>query len=82
MTTKHIVKATAAVTSALRLCLVGCAICAATTSCSDWNDHYDEAAVTASTAEVYAGDIVSYLRSNSDLSRISQIFEPSPPPDA
>ena len=44
-------------------------------SCSDWNDHYDEAAVTSSTAEVYAGDIVSYLRSNSDLSQISAIFE-------
>ena len=44
-------------------------------SCSDWDDHYDEAAVTSSTAEVYQGDIVSYLRSNSDLSQISQIFE-------
>lgn len=44
-------------------------------SCSDWDDHYDEAAVTASKAEVYAGDIVSYLRSNGDLSQISQIFE-------
>ena len=44
-------------------------------SCSDWNDHYDEAAVTSSTAEVYHGDIVSYLRSNRDLSQISQLFE-------
>ena len=44
-------------------------------SCSDWDDHYDEAAVTSSTAEVYQGDIVSYLRSNSDLSQISQLFE-------
>ena len=46
-----------------------------TSSCSDWDDHYDEAAVTSSTAEVYQGDIVSYLRSNSDLSQISQLFE-------
>ncbi len=44
-------------------------------SCSDWDNHYDEAAVTSTTAEVYNGDIVSYLRSNSDLSHISQLFE-------
>ena len=60
---------------AIRLCLVGCAICAATSSCSDWDDHYDETAATASSAEVYAGDIVSYLRNAGDLSQISQLFE-------
>ena len=45
-------------------------------SCSDWDDHYDEAAVTTDgTPEVYRGDIVSYMRSNSSLSQISQLFE-------
>ncbi len=63
------------VAAVIRLCIVGCALCAATTSCSDWNDHYDEVAVTTGTVEVYQGDIVSYMKSNSDLSQISQIFE-------
>ncbi len=44
-------------------------------SCSDWNDHYDEAGVSTEAIEVYQGDIVSYMRSVSDLSQISQLFE-------
>ena len=44
-------------------------------SCSDWNDHYDEAGVSTEAIEVYQGDIVSYMRSASDLSQISQLFE-------
>lgn len=54
---------------------VGCGFVAATTACSDWNDHYDEAAVATTSLEVYQGDIVSYLKANSDLSQISAIFE-------
>jgi hypothetical protein len=48
---------------------------AALISCSDWNDHYDETAVTTQAIDVYSGDIVSYLRSTSDLSQMSAIFE-------
>ena len=82
MTTKHIAKAAlrpvhcgiAAVTTALRLSLLCLAVGATTASCSDWDDHYDEAAVTASEAEVYDGDIVSYINSNGQLSTIAGIF--------
>jgi len=56
-------------------CSLCCNLVAALTACTDWNDHYDEAAITSSTAEVFSGDIVSYLRGNSDLSQISQLFE-------
>jgi len=55
--------------------IAACAITAATTSCSDWSDHYDEAGVATEQVEVYGGDIVSYLRSATDLSQISAIFE-------
>jgi hypothetical protein len=54
---------------------VGCGFAAATTACSDWNNHYDEAAIATTSLEVYQGDIVSYLKANSDLSQISAIFE-------
>lgn len=54
---------------------VGCNIIAALTSCSDWSDHYDEAGVSTEAVEVYQSDIVSYLRSASELSQISNLFE-------
>ena len=56
------------------VCSLCCNIVAALVACSDWDDHYDEAAVTASEAEVYDGDIVSYLSSNGQLSTIAGIF--------
>ena len=57
-------------------CSLCCNLVAALTACSDWDDHYDEAAVTTDgTVEVYQGDIVAYMKSNSDLSQIAQLFE-------
>jgi len=56
------------------VCSLCCNIVAALVACSDWDNHYDEAAVTASGAEVYDGDIVSYLNSNGQLSTIAGIF--------
>jgi len=44
-------------------------------SCSDWNDHFDETTVGTQLMDVYDGDIVSYLRSASDLKQISSLFE-------
>ena len=46
-----------------------------TSACSDWSDHYDQSNVTTDKTEVYAGDIVSYMRSTTTLSAISQLFE-------
>ena len=44
-------------------------------SCSDWNDHYDEAAVSTDKIDIYGGDIVSYMKSAADISQISALFE-------
>ena len=56
-------------------CLAGCGLSAALTACSDWSDHYDEAAIATQQIEVYGGDIVSYMRTTSELSQISNLFE-------
>lgn len=48
----------------------------ALSSCSDWDDHYDEASMTAgSEVTIYDNDIISYMKSTSDLSAISAIFQ-------
>ena len=48
----------------------------ALSSCSSWDDHFDEAAMTAGeNVTVVNNDIVSYMKSASDLSAISGIFE-------
>ena len=44
-------------------------------SCSDWDDHYDEADISSSDVEVYDGTITDYLRSQSDLSAITQLLQ-------
>lgn len=43
-------------------------------SCSDWDDHFNEASVVAD-MEVYGGDVVSYLRSTPELSEIVSLYE-------
>ena len=56
-------------------CLVYCNIVAVLSSCSDWDDHYDEAGVNTQDVEVFGGTITDYLRSQSDLSGMLQVFE-------
>ena len=43
--------------------------------CSDWSDHFDESALTASgNVEIYNGDIVSYMKNTSEVSDMSSLF--------
>ncbi len=44
-------------------------------SCSDWNDYYDRQTVTGAEAEVYDGDVLSYVRQAGDLTTMASIFE-------
>lgn len=47
-----------------------------TISCSDWDDHYDEAGITTDEdITIYDGDIVSYMTSTSDVSSVSALFK-------
>ena len=47
-----------------------------TISCSDWDDHYDATSIsTEEDVEIYSGDIVSYMKSTSDVSSISAVFQ-------
>lgn len=47
------------------------------TSCSEWDDHYDEKAIFTDKVNVFNGDIVSCLKSDANLSGALQIFEQS-----
>lgn len=55
------------------ICLLSFSV--ALTSCSEWGDHYNEAAITTDKIEVYRGDIVSYMRNNADVSQFSSLLQ-------
>lgn len=59
--------------TALPIGVVGGLLCLS--SCSEWDDHYDEAAITTQNVEVFNGDIKSYLASNGNLSSALQLFQ-------
>lgn len=68
----------ATVSKVLLCCAVGIVLlCSAPllTSCSEWNDHYDESPIATEAVEVFSGDVATYLRTATDLSQISQLFE-------
>ena len=44
-------------------------------SCTDWDDHFDASGLSASGVEVYNGDIVSYVQSTAELSKMSQLYQ-------
>ncbi len=47
-------------------------------SCKEeWDNHYNETQVISPDTDIYAGDIVSYIRSEKDLSLINAVFESS-----
>lgn len=46
------------------------------TSCSDWDDHFDAAGLQSSAeVSVYDGDIVSYMKSTGEVSQMSSLYE-------
>ena len=45
------------------------------TSCSDWDNHFDEAGISSTeNVTIYNGDIVSYMKNTSELSKMSEIY--------
>ena len=52
-------------------CLVGCAICAATTACSDWDDHYD----VANSADGSGATLWEQLKADPQLSDFCKVLE-------
>ena len=46
-----------------------------TTACSDWNDHFDESAVSSQKVTVYNGDIASYLQTAGDAQQMAQLLQ-------
>lgn len=44
-------------------------------SCSDWNNHYDEAGISTEKITIYNGDIVSYMKNTDDVSNMSALFQ-------
>lgn len=46
------------------------------TSCSDWDDHFDEAGISSTDkVDIYNGDIVSYMKNMAEVSKMSEIYE-------
>jgi hypothetical protein len=52
-------------------CLVGCAICAATTACSDWDDHYD----LSNSADGSGITLWQQLQAEPELSDFCQVLQ-------
>lgn len=48
---------------------------ALTISCSDWSDHYEDAEVNSDEITIYDGDMVSYMQTTADVSKMSALFE-------
>ena len=56
--------------------LISAILLAGLTSCGDdWDNHYNESSIVSDKTEVYQGDIVSFVKSQSNLKKINSIFE-------
>lgn len=60
----------------LNLSILAVSTLIAASSCTDWDEHYDEAGInTTEAVDVYNGDIVSYMNSASDVSKMAALYK-------
>ena len=44
------------------------------TGCKEWDDHFNEQTIVSDLQDTYQGDVVSYIKSASDLSKMTEIL--------